>query len=117
MIDQALACLATTIFMEARGEGLAGQIAVGYVLYRRAEFNPKNVCAEMKKPYQFSWYGKLKPPSPEALKGTQYYNIAYQILNLKAKDYSKGATNFHHIALNNQWGMKPRVIIKNHVFY
>ena len=35
MLDQALMCLATTIFMEARGEGIAGQIAVGYVLYRR----------------------------------------------------------------------------------
>ena len=110
MIDQALACLATTIFMEARGEGIAGQIAVGYV-------KPENVCIEMKKPYQFSWYGKLKPPTPEALKNTSYYKIAYEILHLKARDYSKGATNFHSIALNNQWGMKPRVIINNHVFY
>jgi len=91
MIDQALLCLATTIFMEARGEGLAGQIAVGYVLYRRADFKPENVCIEMRKPYQFSWYGKLKPPSPEALKGTQYYNIAYQILNLKATRLAKFA--------------------------
>jgi spore germination cell wall hydrolase CwlJ-like protein len=117
MIDQALACLATTIFMEARGEGIAGQIAVGYVLYRRADFKPENICIEMKKPYQFSWYGKLKPPSPQALKNTSYYRIAYEILHLKARDYSKGATNFHSIALNNQWGMKPRVIINNHVFY
>ena len=117
MLDQALACLAQTIFMEARGEGIAGQIAVGYVLYRRADFKPENVCSEMKKPYQFSWYGKLKPPEPSALKNTIYYNIAYQIIHLKAKDTSKGATNFHNIALNNQWGMKPRVIINNHVFY
>jgi spore germination cell wall hydrolase CwlJ-like protein len=117
MIDQALACLATTIFMEARGEPFIGQVAVGYVLYRRAEFKPENVCIEMKKPYQFSWYGKLKPPSPEALRKTHYYNIAYQILKLKAKDTSKGASHFHSIALNNQWGMKPRVIINNHVFY
>ena len=117
MIDQALACLAQTIFMEARGESITGQIAVGYVLYRRADFKPENVCIEMKKPYQFSWYGKLKPPTPEALKNTSYYKIAYEILHLKARDYSKGATNFHSIALNNQWGMKTRVIINNHVFY
>ena len=72
MIEQALACLATTIFMEARGESIAGQIAVGYVLYRRADFKPENVCIEMKKPYQFSWYGKLKPPEPKALITTTY---------------------------------------------
>jgi len=117
MLDQALACLAQTIFMEARGEPVAGKLAVGYVLYRRAEFKPQYICAEMKKPYQFSWYGKLKPPEPSALKDTIYYRLAYEIINLKARDYSKGATNFHNVALNNQWGMKPRVIINNHVFY
>ena len=103
MIDQALVCLATTIFMEARGEPFIGQIAVGYVLYRRADFKPENVCIEMKKPYQFSWYGKLKPPTPEALKNTSYYNIAYQILRLKAKDYSKGASHFHNVAYLFSW--------------
>jgi spore germination cell wall hydrolase CwlJ-like protein len=117
MIDQALACLATTIFMEARGEGLAGQIAVGYVLYRRADFKPERVCDEMKKPYQFSWYGKIKPPEPSALYNTQYYKIAHQILNFKAKDYSKGATNFHNIYANPRWNMKERVRINNHIFY
>ena len=117
MIEQALACLATTIFMEARGESIAGQIAVGYVLYRRADFKPENVCIEMKKPYQFSWYGKLKPPEPKALINTTYYKIAYEIIYLKARDTSKGASHFHNVALNNQWGMKPRVIINNHVFY
>ena len=70
MLDQALMCLATTIFMEARGEPLAGQLAVGYVLYRRADFKPENICNEMKKPYQFSWYGKLKPPDPSSLYNT-----------------------------------------------
>jgi len=44
MIDQALACLATTIFMESSIEPQQAQIAVGYVLMRRADFNPKNVC-------------------------------------------------------------------------
>jgi N-acetylmuramoyl-L-alanine amidase len=59
----ALTCLAQTMFMEARGEPQAGQIAVGMVLYRRANFEPKKVCAEMSRPYQFSWYGKINHPS------------------------------------------------------
>ncbi len=37
MIDQALLCLATTIYMESAHEPREGQIAVGYVLMRRAD--------------------------------------------------------------------------------
>lgn len=117
MIEQALVCLATTMFMEARGEGLVGQVAVGYVLYRRADFKPERVCDEMKKPYQFSWYGKLKPPEPNSKYLQPFYPIAHQILNLKAKDYSQGATNFHNVYVNPRWDMKERVRINNHIFY
>ena len=42
MIDQALLCLATTIYMESAHEPQQAQIAVGYVLYRRADF--KRMC-------------------------------------------------------------------------
>jgi spore germination cell wall hydrolase CwlJ-like protein len=44
MIDQALLCLATTIYMESATEPLQAQVAVGYVLMRRADFDKKNVC-------------------------------------------------------------------------
>ena len=54
MLDQALLCLATTIYMESAHEPKEAQIAVGYVLMRRAEFEHKNVCSEMKRPAQFS---------------------------------------------------------------
>ena len=63
MIDQALLCLATTIYMESATEPHQAQVAVGYVLMRRADFDKKNVCFEMKRPYQFSWYGITQPPS------------------------------------------------------
>jgi hypothetical protein len=44
----ALTCLAQTMFMEARGEPQAGQIAVGMVLYRRADFDPKTrLCRDV----------------------------------------------------------------------
>ena len=61
MLDQALMCLATTIYMESAHEPKEAQIAVGYVLYRRADFDHKQVCNEMKRPAQFSWYGYIKP--------------------------------------------------------
>lgn len=123
MIDQmlALTCLAQTMFMEARGEPQAGQIAVGMVLYRRAEFEPKNVCAEMSRPYQFSWYGKLKPPERDSNELKPFIPLARLILNLKVPDTSKGAYHFHEISLNPKpiwaYNRPVKTVIKNHIFY
>ena len=117
----ALTCLAQTMFMEARGEPQAGQIAVAMVLYRRADFNPKKVCAEMSRPYQFSWYGKIKPPERDSYELRPFIPLAQLILKLKVHDTSKGAYNFHEINLNPKptWAVhKPiKVVINNHIFY
>lgn len=117
MIDAAaLVCMSMTIFNEARGEPLAGQVAVGYVLYRRSEFDPKNVCRETYKPNQFEWtQKKLAVPSYSQLK--PYVILSQKIMSMRLKDTSRGATHFHNVSLSNQWNMKPRTIINNHVFY
>jgi spore germination cell wall hydrolase CwlJ-like protein len=94
MIDQALLCLAQTIFMESSLESKEAQIGVGYVLMRRADFDPKQVCIEMKKPYQFTWYGKVKAPERKEIK-PHFLDLAYRIMHKLEPDYSYGATNFH----------------------
>ncbi len=117
MIDQALLCLATTIYMEAAHEPKQGQVAVGYVLMRRAEFNHKNVCSEMKRPYQFSWYGITKPPS---VIRQHYFDIAYRVLHKLEVDYSYGATNFHDTSIKKpkSWvRLEPVVKWSNLIFY
>jgi spore germination cell wall hydrolase CwlJ-like protein len=116
MIDQALACLATTIFMEASKEPLQAQIGVGYVLMRRADFNKKNVCLEMKKPYQFSWYGIIHPPPVLEQK---YYDLAHKILNRKVYDYSYGATNFHDNSIDKprSWYKMVKVVQWSHMIF
>ncbi len=44
MLDvAAVMCMSLTMFHEARGEPISGQVAVGYVLYRRADFDQKNI--------------------------------------------------------------------------
>jgi N-acetylmuramoyl-L-alanine amidase len=111
----ALMCMSMTIFNEARGEPIAGQVAVGYVLYRRADFDPKNICRETYKPYQFEWTKNPNVPKYEQLK--PYIELSMKIINQNIKDHSRGATHFHHVSLPNQWGMKPRVVINNHIFY
>ena len=121
MIDAlALTCLAQTMFMEARGEPQAGQIAVGMVLYRRAEFNPQRICLEMARPYQFSWYGKIKPPERSSYELRPFILLAQQILSLKVHDTSKGAYNFHEKSIQKPiWAHQKqvKVVINNHIFY
>jgi len=121
MLEAALVCLAQVGYMEARGEPLIGQQAVMMVLYRRADFKPENICRELRRPYQFSWYGKIKPPERSAAELRPFLNTAQQVLNLKVKDASKGAYNFHELHLKPKpaWAKnKPAtVVINNHIFY
>ena len=117
MIDQALLCLATTIYMESATEPHQAQVAVGYVLMRRADFDKKNVCVEMKRPYQFSWYGFIKPPS---VIHQRYVDIAYKVLHRLEVDYSYGATNFHDTTIKKpkSWTrLEPVVKWSNLIFY
>lgn len=63
--------LALTIYGEARGENIEGQIAVGNVVMNRWKDGPskyksvKDVCLE---PYQFSCWNKTDPNYEELLK-------------------------------------------------
>ena len=117
MLDQALLCLATTIYMESAGESKQAQIAVGYVLMRRAEFEHKNVCYQMKRPAQFSWYGLTKPPS---VIRQEYKDIAYRVLHRLEIDYSYGATHFHDTTITKPkswYSLKPVVKWSRLIFY
>lgn len=117
MIDQALLCLATTIYMEAAHEPHQAQVAVGYVLMRRADFDKKNICYEMKRPAQFSWYGIMKPPS---VIRQHYFDIAYKVLHRLEVDYSYGATNFHDTSIKKPkswYRLEPIVKWSNLIFY
>lgn len=117
MLSQALMCLATTIYMESAHEPYQAQIAVGYVLMRRAEFNHKNVCYEMKRPAQFSWYGYVEPPQ---IIRQEYKDIAYKVLHRLEIDYSYGATNFHDTSIKKPkswYNLKPVVKWSNLIFY
>lgn len=117
MIDQALLCLAQTIFMESSVESKQAQIGVGYVLMRRADFNPKQVCYEMKKPYQFTWYGVKQPP---IILDKYYLDLAWRVMHKIEPDYSYGATHFHDNSIKKpiSWfKLKKTVQWSRMVFY
>lgn len=56
-------CIASAIYYEANTESAVGQRAVMDVILNRAKLYKKSVCAIIKQPRQFSWYGK-KPILP-----------------------------------------------------
>jgi spore germination cell wall hydrolase CwlJ-like protein len=117
MLDQALMCLATTIYMESASEPRQSQIAVGYVLFRRADFDYKNICREMKRPAQFSWYGYVKPPQ---VIRQEYKDLAYKVLHRLEVDYSYGATHFHDTTITKPkswYNLKPVVKWSKLIFY
>jgi len=118
MIDQALACLATTIFMESSTEPQKTQIAVGYVLMRRADFDPKNVCYEMKRPSQFSWYGRKDIPNAKEI-NPYYFQLAWRIMHKLEPDYSMGAINFHDdsIVKPKSWWKMQKVVQWSHMIF
>ena len=118
MIDQALLCLAQTIYMESSLERKEAQIGVGYVLMRRADFDPQQVCNEMKKPYQFTWYGKVKPPEHKEIK-PYFLDLAYRIMHKLEPDYSKGATNFHDTSISKpqSWFKLKKTVQWSHMIF
>lgn len=54
-IMRQMSWLAICIYHEARGESLAGQIAVGHVIMNRVKKEGKSVEDVVLRPYQFSW--------------------------------------------------------------
>lgn len=125
--------VAKTIYGEARGERLAGMIAVGCVIRNRA-LHPRvrwwgvgfeGVCL---KPFQFSCWNEKDPnrrmllaldqvaPSPIY---TLCKAIAADIIDGHLPDITGGADHYHNLDVKPDWaeGLKPIKRIGQHVFY
>ena len=59
MVETALLCLALNVYHEARGEPIEGQKAVAQVTLNRAQYEKKNICPVVFKPYQFEWANRI----------------------------------------------------------
>ncbi len=135
--DEDTRYLAVTIYGEARGEPISGQIAVGQVIFRRAKMKGSTIREVVLKPYQFScwnaddpnraicedilrnWHMKLE--TSEVFR--QCYWVARGILDKMLLDTSRGAT--HYIArwlyLSEDcpdWAhqMEETAYVGNHIF-
>jgi N-acetylmuramoyl-L-alanine amidase len=125
--EQAIGCLALTMYWEAKAEGSEGMRAVGAVVLNRVA-NPKfpnSVCGVVRQggerpPCQFSWWcdGKSDRPT-EAQAWAQAQRLARTILADRPRDPTGGALFFHNTGISTPWVIPRRrtVQIGHHIFY
>ena len=136
MISAAVMCLAMNLYHEARGETLAGNIAVGYVTMNRVADKryPDTVCGvvhqakyhgwdlvnPIKNRCQFSWYCDGLSDNPQDGKAMlESVLIAKHIIAGTVTDISEGATHYHAKYVNPYWADDMTVVLEigQHIFY
>jgi spore germination cell wall hydrolase CwlJ-like protein len=121
VVDDNLSCMATMIYFEAKGEPLAGQLAVAQVVLNRTRSGrfPKSICAVVTQPGQFSFVrgGQL----PSINRTNPQYRRALAVARVAMEKLWEGdardALFFHaaHVAPSRR--MTRVAAIGHHVFY
>jgi spore germination cell wall hydrolase CwlJ-like protein len=112
-LDDALTCLARTLYWEARGESEASMKAIANVVMNRLGHDgfPDTVCGVVKQGHeqglcQFSWWCDGR--SDHAWEEDPYKiskEIARRALNLQLTDLTGGALYFHHRDVDPRWSL------------
>jgi spore germination cell wall hydrolase CwlJ-like protein len=110
-LDDALTCLARTVYWEARGDSEISMEAIANVVMNRLGHDgfPDTVCGVVKQGHeqglcQFSWWCDGR--SDSAFEEDPYKvskEIARRALNLQLTDATGGALYFHHRDVNPNW--------------
>jgi spore germination cell wall hydrolase CwlJ-like protein len=126
-LDDAITCLARTIYWETKGEGAASMEAVANVVMNRLKHKdfPETICEVVKQgreqgACQFSWWCDGR--SDDAQEHNSYEvakEIARKALNQQLTDHTDGALYFHHRKVNPGWSAKyiKTVEVGEHFFY
>lgn len=126
--ETALGCLAVTIYHEARGEPVEGQVAVGSVVLVRV-FDPRwpdTVCDVIRQPVQFSYLTRSGGPADfdhaPIRKGTSWETAvraaAYALLKGPLPEL-RGADHYHATYVDPTWNdsMEETARIGLHRFF
>ncbi|MEM8740042.1 MAG: cell wall hydrolase [Pseudomonadota bacterium] len=121
-------CLAEALYFEARGESVAGQVAVAEVILNRVEHStyPDTVCGvvkqnqHMRNRCQFSYMCDGRPElitEPRAF--SRVSKIARLMLDGQPRVLTAGATHFHTRAIRPRWAraLTRTARIGAHIFY
>lgn len=115
-----LICLALTVYHEARGEPVLGQIAVIQVVQNRVKSNkfPNDICSVITQPGQFAWVLDNIPNEPKQ-PGDWAYSVllAHVYMEHKAKDITHNALFYHALPDNHPHKGKALLKIGNHIFW
>lgn len=109
------ACLAESIYREARGEPFLGKIAVAQVVINRTK-NPKfpdTICKVVFQPGQFTWTAQYYRP----LADSESKTIARMVLDGTYHLDNFKAVYFVQKSLKLTWKVTRVRIIGNHSFY
>lgn len=119
-LDGELHCLAVGVYYEAKGEPLAGQLAVAEVILNRTTSGrfPRSVCSVIKQPGQFSFVRGGKLPTPPA---NGQWRKALAVAQVAQKDLWDSpvpqALYFHARYVKPGWKRARVGTVGNHVFY
>lgn len=113
-------CLAENIYHEARGEPVAGQVAVAYVVLNRVarRIRGTDVCEVVWAPHQFSWTGHPTPiRDPHAWR--QAWRIATLVLERAVPNPVGPADHYHADRVRPYWAKQKQKVAKigHHIFY
>ena len=136
MITFTVLCLAMNIYHEARGENLAGQLAVGFSTLNRVadERYPDTVCEVVHQAKysswdpvnpilhqcQYSWFCDGLSDTPHDERALLESTIlAQNILAGLVTDISEGATHYHATYVHPYWADTMEVVLRvdDHIFY
>lgn len=111
--------VASTLILEAGGEGKIGMEAVNEVIHNRATKN-KTLLSVCLAPKQFSCWNNVTVESGiEKAKKHPRWNLALEIANSPLTNHTNGATHYHTTKVSPSWknSLTKTTQIKNHIFY
>ncbi|MDT8280482.1 MAG: cell wall hydrolase [Erythrobacter sp.] len=122
-LTEEMRCLAGAVYFEARGEPLAGQLAVAQVIINRSEDNrfPRSYCGVVAQPGQFSFMRGSRMPAIRT--GTAAWSRAVAIAEIADKGMWESeagdAVFFHAKYVRPSWSMRKTRLaqIDTHIFY
>lgn len=114
-------CLAGAVYFEAKGETLAGQLAVARVIVARSNSGrfPASYCGVVYQPSQFSFVRGHSMPAinKSSAAWANAVRVARIADNGSWKSPVEGAMFFHAASVSPRWGKTRMARIDNHVFY
>ena len=122
-LSDELHCLAQAVYFEARGEPLAGQLAVARVVINRADSGrfPAGYCAVVRQPAQFSFVRRGQIPAPRESSAAWRRAKAIALIAHHDQWHSEAddALFFHATHVRPSWArtQTARATIDRHVFY